>query len=74
MKRQIRHQVLNNLLDAHRRICMSGDSRDIKRLTRYLFRISNQFDETVMIPEHKVYPSYHIAQSIPQTGKKDKEV
>jgi len=53
MKRQIQHQILDNLLLAHKGMCITGDLRGVKRLTRYLFRLSYQFDETIMMPPER---------------------
>lgn len=49
----IRDETLDNLMTAHKRISAVGNVKDIKRLTKYLLRLSKQFNE-ILVDECEV--------------------
>ena len=47
-KKVMRDEVVKNLLSAHKRIADSGSASDLVKLSRYLMRISKQFQDVLV--------------------------
>lgn len=67
----IREQIIKKLLNAHKRIADNGTVLDLIRLSKFLQKISKQFDDQlfeVRLEEHE-----NCADSPPNRGKLEKK-